>query len=104
VEQGKLVYAYVIKYGLESDLFVASAFLDMDAKCGSIEYARRVFDKVKLRDRVLWNLMIAGYVQSSNEEVALQLFYEMQCGGLKPTQSSYASVIKACANLEALGD
>ncbi|KAH9288608.1 hypothetical protein KI387_032725, partial [Taxus chinensis] len=40
VVQGKQVYACVIKYGLESDLFVASAFVDMHAKCGSIKDAR----------------------------------------------------------------
>ena len=41
------------------DLFVGSSLTDMFAKCGYIEDARQVFDKMCTRDVVSWSAMIA---------------------------------------------
>eukprot|EP01018_Ginkgo_biloba_P037264 Gb_00450 [translate_table: standard] len=46
--------------GLELDVIVGISLLDMYAKCGSVEVACHLFDKLSIRDRVLWNVMIAG--------------------------------------------
>eukprot|EP01018_Ginkgo_biloba_P030410 Gb_26158 [translate_table: standard] len=81
--KGKEIHNYTIKRGYESDVFVGSALIDMYAKCGSLEFAHNVFDKMSQRNVVTWNALIAGYIQNGNCEEAVKLFHEMQVGGVK---------------------
>uniref|UniRef100_UPI0040747504 Synthetic PPR-DYW protein n=1 Tax=synthetic construct TaxID=32630 RepID=UPI0040747504 len=98
LEQGKQIHAYVIKSGFESDVFVGSALIDMYAKCGSIEDARKVFDKMPERDVVSWNAMIAAYAQHGHGKEALQLFQQMQQEGVKPSEVTFTSILSACSH------
>eukprot|EP01018_Ginkgo_biloba_P032070 Gb_08223 [translate_table: standard] len=77
LEMGKEVHEDIIRSGLQSDVFVGSALVDMYTKCGSIENARIVFDKLPHRDVVSWNTMVAGYAHSGNVNEALELFNKM---------------------------
>ncbi|XP_057861380.2 pentatricopeptide repeat-containing protein At2g13600-like [Cryptomeria japonica] len=74
VEEGLAIHGHVIRSGFQSDIFVASALVDMYAKCGEIDYARKMFDEMPQKDVVSWNSMIAGYVQNGNLDEALQFF------------------------------
>ncbi len=63
-----------------------SSLVDIYAKCGSIEDAGRVFNKMPSRDVVIWNAMILGCVKRGQGQKALKLFQQMQqedvrCGG-----------------------
>jgi pentatricopeptide repeat protein len=40
------VHVQIVQSGLESEVFVGSSLVDMYAKCGSIEGAWRVFNKM----------------------------------------------------------
>eukprot|EP01018_Ginkgo_biloba_P013141 Gb_38249 [translate_table: standard] len=102
LEQGMEIHFEIIRSGFESDVFVQSALVDMYAKCGSIDKARDVFDKMYQRDVVSWTAMIAGYVESGQGVEALQLFQKMQLTGVKPDPNIFASVLPACANAAAL--
>jgi pentatricopeptide repeat protein len=46
LEDGRLVHRQLVQSGCESDVFVGNSLLDMYAKCGSIEEAWRVFNKM----------------------------------------------------------
>eukprot|EP01018_Ginkgo_biloba_P003036 Gb_26695 [translate_table: standard] len=102
VEQGKQVHYHIIKTGFETDIFVANALVDMYAKCGSIEDARQVFNRMPERNVVSWNAMFAGYAQNEHSEDAVLLFNQMQAGGIAPDQFTLSSILSACANLEDL--
>eukprot|EP01018_Ginkgo_biloba_P031528 Gb_16955 [translate_table: standard] len=102
VEEGKRTHADVIKNQFESDVFVQNILVDMYIKCGSIVDACNVFDKMPERNVVSWTAVIAGYAQSGNCVEALKLFCEMHQKGVKPDQSAYASVLRACSSLAAL--
>ncbi|XP_059075285.1 pentatricopeptide repeat-containing protein At3g26630, chloroplastic-like [Cryptomeria japonica] len=58
-----------------SDVVVANALLD--AKCGSIHKAHKVFGKIYQRDMVSWNTMIIGYAKISSLDEAIIIFEEM---------------------------
>jgi hypothetical protein len=45
-EEGRCVHQQTVQSGLESDVFVGSSLVDMYAKCGSMEDACRVFNKI----------------------------------------------------------
>eukprot|EP01018_Ginkgo_biloba_P002768 Gb_08745 [translate_table: standard] len=102
MEPGTEIHADIIRSGFQSDVFVESALVDMYAKCGSVEKARYVFDKMRRRNIVSWTAMIAGYAQNGHGEEALKLFQQMQLAGVKPNPKAFASVLPACANLVAL--
>eukprot|EP01018_Ginkgo_biloba_P005616 Gb_23023 [translate_table: standard] len=100
--QGKEIHEEIIRRGFQSDLFVASALVDMYAKCGSIEIARTLFDEMPQHDVVSWTAMMAGYAQNGHGEKALKLFRQMQLAGVKPNSKTFVGVLPACANLAAL--
>ena len=47
-----MIHGYVMRTGLDSDEVVWSALPDMYGKCGSIEEAKHIFDKMVNRDVV----------------------------------------------------
>lgn len=102
LHQGKEIHGDIVRRGLESDVFIRNALIDMYAKCGSLETARALFDKMPQRDIVSWNSMIAGYGQSGYCDEALKLFREMFLAGMKPDAVSITCGLSACAYLGAL--
>eukprot|EP01018_Ginkgo_biloba_P018893 Gb_18914 [translate_table: standard] len=107
LQRGKDIHDCLIRNGFESNVFVGSALVDMYAKCGEIESARQVFDKMSERNVVSWNTMIAGYVQNGNCNEAMKLFRQMEGTGEKPNFISWTAIIAGCAQngyaAEALG-
>eukprot|EP01018_Ginkgo_biloba_P002565 Gb_33726 [translate_table: standard] len=102
LEQGMEIHKEIIKSGIQSNVCVENALVDMYAKCGSIKTARDIFDKMHQRNTVSWTAIIGGYAQNGNGEEALKLFRQMQLAGVKPNSMTFASVLPACANLAAL--
>eukprot|EP01018_Ginkgo_biloba_P012920 Gb_21941 [translate_table: standard] len=98
LEQGMEIHEEIRKNGFLSEVFVANALIDMYAKCGSIEKARDVFDKMCQRDVVSWNAMIAGYAMHGCGKDALKLFEQMQNSGVKPDQITLGCVLSACCH------
>jgi pentatricopeptide repeat protein len=46
LQHSRHIHSPIIQRGYESDIFVATSLIDMYAKCGSIEDASRVFNKM----------------------------------------------------------
>eukprot|EP01018_Ginkgo_biloba_P037432 Gb_29874 [translate_table: standard] len=98
LKQGKYIHDYINKNGLESDVFVGTALIDMYAKCGSVGFARQVFDKMHERDVASWSAMIAGYGMHGHGEDALELFSQMRQRGVKPDHITFVCVLSACSH------
>ncbi|KAM0051444.1 putative tetratricopeptide-like helical domain superfamily, DYW domain-containing protein [Helianthus debilis subsp. tardiflorus] len=95
--QGRLTHLYIVKHGLESDLFVGNAFINFYAKFCEVEHAQKFFDNLVTRDLVSWNSIIAAYEQNNNPDRALNFFYEMQMNGFKPDLLTLVSVALSIA-------
>eukprot|EP01018_Ginkgo_biloba_P018849 Gb_21580 [translate_table: standard] len=98
LQQGKRIHSFVLRHGFESDVVVATALIDMYAKCGSIEIARQLFDKISERNVVLWNAMIAGYGMHGHGKDALEMFSQMQQIGMVPDHITFIGVLSACSH------
>eukprot|EP01018_Ginkgo_biloba_P039032 Gb_40503 [translate_table: standard] len=98
LEQGKEVHNYILRHGFESDIFMGNALIDMYAKCGSIENAHLIFDKMSQRNFVSWTTMIMGYAMHGQGECALKLFLQMQQAGLRPDHITFIGVLSACSH------
>lgn len=99
LKEGKLVHADIIRSGCESDMYVASALIDMFTKCGSLEDACRLFDRLSKRDVVVWNAIIAGHAEHSDFMSALEYYENMRREGSKPDDATFASLLSACSHL-----
>ncbi|XP_057841515.2 pentatricopeptide repeat-containing protein DOT4, chloroplastic [Cryptomeria japonica] len=102
LEQGVEIHEEIIKSGLQCDVFVESSLVDMYAKCGNIEKARDLFDKMHRQDTVSWTVIIGGCAQNKMEEDAMKLFRQMKLVGVKPIGKTFTNVLPACANLAVL--
>ncbi|XP_058074214.1 pentatricopeptide repeat-containing protein At2g27610-like [Magnolia sinica] len=99
IKIGKSVHSYAIKLNFHSDVIVAGSTIDMYSKCGSLDWAGRVFDRMGKRDLIAWNAMISGYAQSSYAEEAIELFFRLQYAGLLPNQTTFTSILKGLAEV-----
>jgi len=102
LRQGMEIHDEIIKREIPGDVTVNSALVDMYAKCGRIEKARYIFDKMLHRDVVSWNAMITAYSRDGPFEEALTLFYQLKQSGIQPSHVTFASVLSSCAKLAAL--
>ncbi|XP_057860360.2 pentatricopeptide repeat-containing protein At3g12770 [Cryptomeria japonica] len=102
LKQGKCMHDFVLRNGFDLDPFVGNSLIDMYAKCGSLEIACQLFDKMLWKDVVSWTAMIAGYAQNGCARKALQLFHQMLQENVTPDSIAIASVISACTHLGAL--
>lgn len=93
VEFGKLVHDCTVNRGFDSDVFVGNTLIDMYAKCGLLEEADNVFDKLPIRDVVTWNAIISAYGQQGHVHVAFQLFRQMKEAGLIPDITTWNALI-----------
>ncbi|KAJ0077033.1 hypothetical protein Patl1_35928 [Pistacia atlantica] len=62
VKSGKEIHCHVIKSGLETDIMVQTSLIEMYGKCGVVDYAERVFNRIISRNIVASNAMIGAYV------------------------------------------
>eukprot|EP00249_Psilotum_nudum_P014847 c25030_g7_i1 orf=1-288(+) len=76
----------------------------MYGKCGSLDCARSVFDKMLQHSIVSWTAMIASYSQNRHGEQALKLFRQMQVNGVVPVKITFITVLDACAGLADLAE
>ncbi|KAL4190077.1 hypothetical protein AMTRI_Chr08g168630 [Amborella trichopoda] len=104
IMHGKEIHAYMIATGLKKDdVYANNAVMDMYAKCGSLDEARKVFKTMAHRDVVSWNIMIVGYGMNGNGEEALDLFRRMRSIGVRPDEVTLVGVLSACSRAGLMG-
>ncbi len=74
LQDGMLVHQQLIQCGCECDVFVCNSLVDMYVKCGSIEDAWRVFNKMPSQGVVTWSTMKLGHVKCRQGQKALEIF------------------------------
>ncbi|EXC25511.1 hypothetical protein L484_009819 [Morus notabilis] len=99
---GKQIHCHVTKVGLDLNVFVSNALMDVYAKCGKIENSMELFVQSPEKNDVTWNTMIVGYAQLGDGEKALSLFSSMLRFQLWATEVTYSSALRACASISAL--
>ncbi|KAL8160985.1 hypothetical protein V2J09_012474 [Rumex salicifolius] len=101
---GRQLHSRVIRSGLASDAIVACSLVDMYSKSASHAPhldSRKVFDSIFDHNVMSWTAVITSYVQSGGQnKEAIELFVDMLNGPVMPNHFTFASVLKACANLE----
>uniref|UniRef100_A0A7N0UKR3 Pentatricopeptide repeat-containing protein n=1 Tax=Kalanchoe fedtschenkoi TaxID=63787 RepID=A0A7N0UKR3_KALFE len=101
---GLQFHAHAVKSGLETDRFVGNSLLALYFKLGcDFAETRKFFDGLVYRDVISWTSMITGYIRVGKPLKAVEVFMEMLGFDIQPNAYTLSGVIKACAELEALG-
>ncbi|XP_077252430.1 pentatricopeptide repeat-containing protein At4g30700-like [Tasmannia lanceolata] len=96
---GKWVHCLIEKLGIEDNIVLGTGLIDMYCKCGDVDAAVQVFDRISKPDSLAWSVMIAGLVSNGYFDKGLELFEEIVCLGVNLTALAFTSAFKACAGL-----
>lgn len=77
---------------------VIAALLDMNAKCGNMERALKLFEEKPERDLVLYCSMIQGLSIHGRGEEAVNLFNRMLMEGITPDEVAFTVILTACSH------
>ncbi|RXH77703.1 hypothetical protein DVH24_039674 [Malus domestica] len=102
LELGEWIGEYIEANGLKGNIALVTSLVDMYAKCGQVDTARQLFDRMDRRYNVAWSAMISGYSQADRCREALGLFHDMQKANVDPNEVTLVSVLSSCAVLGAL--
>ncbi|XP_042478176.1 pentatricopeptide repeat-containing protein At3g12770 [Macadamia integrifolia] len=96
LDLARLMDEYIDRTEYRNDVFVNTALIDMYAKCGSIEFARKVFDNTPDKDVVVWSAMIVGYGLHGRAREAIDLFNLMKHARVEPNDVTFLGLLLAC--------
>ncbi|XP_061364097.1 pentatricopeptide repeat-containing protein At3g16610 [Gastrolobium bilobum] len=102
IQVGREIHDHARTLGLEMDVYVSTALLDMYAKCGDLFEAQALFNSMSHRDIVAWNAMIAGFSFHALHNQTMHLVIQMQQAGICPNSSTIVSVLPTVGHANAL--
>jgi len=71
-------------------------------KCGSLEDAQQVFDRIIEWDMVSLTTMIVAHEHFDNEEEVHKIFYRIVIPYVKPNQFSFVNILKDCIGMRSM--
>ncbi|KAG0467465.1 hypothetical protein HPP92_018432 [Vanilla planifolia] len=95
LSHGRETHAFLLRHWIKGDVFADNALMDMYAKCGLLQEARKVFEGMPKRDVASWNIMIDAYASHGQGEDALRLFSSMKSAADDVT---LVAVLSACSH------
>ncbi|KAK9146430.1 hypothetical protein Sjap_006333 [Stephania japonica] len=98
LDLGKWIHSSIEKRGVLSDVILETSLIEMYAKCGDIEQARRVFDRADFKDIGMWNSMINALAMHGYGEEALELFFDLEKSETDPDEITFVAALHACSH------
>ncbi|KAH0454586.1 hypothetical protein IEQ34_016510 [Dendrobium chrysotoxum] len=95
---GKNLHAHLSKLGLDHEVFIGTALIDMYAKCGSLAHSCQIFDEMPTKNLISWSAMVSAYGLHGRGEEAVDFFNQMKKKGIKPDKVTFTSVLSACSH------
>ncbi|KAL6978069.1 hypothetical protein U1Q18_047819 [Sarracenia purpurea var. burkii] len=101
IKHGESIHAYLFKQGVESFSSIGNSIMDFYVKSGAFNSALGIFDSMRGRDSVSWNIMIHGRLGQGAFEEGLWLFMQGRIAGFEPNIAALVLVVLACRSLRA---
>ncbi|OAY65521.1 pentatricopeptide repeat-containing protein At2g13600 [Ananas comosus] len=100
LRSAKRVHARLLKTRFSSETFILNRLIDAYAKCGSLDYARNLFDAMPQRNAFSWNALIGAFAKVGFVDEARRLFCLMP----EPDQCSWNSMISGFSQCGMFGE
>nr|XP_024401449.1 pentatricopeptide repeat-containing protein At1g11290, chloroplastic-like isoform X2 [Physcomitrium patens] len=91
------VHDCILKSGMDQNPYVANKLMRVYIRCGKVQDARHVFDKLVKKNVFNWTTMIGGYAEHGRPADAIEVYNQMRQEGGRPNEVTYLSILKACA-------
>ncbi|XP_052181849.1 pentatricopeptide repeat-containing protein At2g22410, mitochondrial-like [Diospyros lotus] len=83
--------------GDRRDIVSHTVLINGYVEAGFVDSARDIFDWTIVKDKILWNSMIHGYVEAKRPRDALELFMRMENEMVRPDEMTIVSILAVCA-------
>ncbi|XP_057774455.1 pentatricopeptide repeat-containing protein At5g66520-like [Salvia miltiorrhiza] len=98
IDHGKWVHSYLERSGIECDMVIGTALVDMYGKCGYVKRALEVFNGMRSKDVLAWTAMISVLALNGYGNEAFEVFKEMEAVGVRPNAVTFVGLLSACAH------
>ncbi|KAK4839768.1 hypothetical protein QYF36_024837 [Acer negundo] len=103
IDHGNWVHGYLNRSGLECDVVIGTALVDMYGKCGCVGKAYAAFKEMPEKDTLAWTAMISVFALHGYAKEAFDTFKEMEDEGVKPNHVTFVGLFSACAHSGLVG-
>lgn len=100
LESGICVQGYIEKmlYEPENDVYVGTGLVDMYSKCGCVDTAMWIFERMEERNVLTWTAMTSGLAIHGRGKEALEVLDMMEGHGIVPNAVTFTSLLSACCH------
>ncbi|KFK33478.1 hypothetical protein AALP_AA5G018400 [Arabis alpina] len=98
LDLGKWIHEYAKKHGFCKYVKVNTALIDMFAKCGSLDDAVLLFEKMRYKDTQAWSAMILAYANHGQAEKSMLMFERMRSENVQPDEITFLGLLNACSH------
>ncbi|XP_020573924.1 pentatricopeptide repeat-containing protein At2g44880 [Phalaenopsis equestris] len=98
MDLGRWIHSYARRRELDDTIKVCNALIDMYAKCGDVNEAKKIFTLMLKKETASWNALINGLAVNGRAREALAAFMEMQQSGVSPDEVTMVGVLSACSH------
>ncbi|XP_075505047.1 putative pentatricopeptide repeat-containing protein At3g05240 isoform X1 [Primulina tabacum] len=99
LNSGRMMHALAKAVGIECDISVGTALINMYAKCRKLACAMELFDDLPKQNIESWNTMMHAYVENGLAMEALKLFDHIKHRNLELDEVTVLGLIMACRDL-----
>lgn len=98
LELGKWVESYIEREGIQKNVELCNALIDMFAKCGDVDKAMKLFRNMSRKTIVSWTSVTVGLAMHGRGSEAVSLFEEMIRNGTAPDNVAFIGLLSACSH------
>lgn len=91
---GMEVHSYIMDAKIKMDLAVLNSIIGLYSKCGSLDYARELFESMNEKDEITYGSIISGYMIHGFIDEAMNLFREMKLKGLSTWNAVISGLVQ----------
>ncbi|KAI3429154.1 uncharacterized protein J3R85_008572 [Psidium guajava] len=95
---GKYIHESFDDEEICTDTVIGTALVDMYAKCGLLEKAAGIFNRMRDKDVKSWTAIISALGNHGQAGESLRLFCQMEKEGHKPNEVTFLAVLSACSH------
>lgn len=100
LESGTCIHGYIEKtiYAPENDVYIGTGLVDMYSKCGCLDSAMCIFERMREKNVLTWTAMTTGLAVHGKGKEALEVLDAMEAYGIKPNEVTFTSLLSACCH------
>ncbi|CAK8539272.1 unnamed protein product [Lathyrus sativus] len=96
---GKEIHGHAVRTCFDVFDNVRNSLITMYSRCGNLNHAYMLFQKMDEKGLITWNAMLSGYAHMDRAEEVSFIFREMLHEGVEPNFVTIASVLPLCARI-----